>query len=67
MERNSTCGLGGSKPPTGKTFSAEHVHWHRVVGGKPAGRWAVRDDLGTLIQLGIIPPPGRFEADDPDE
>jgi hypothetical protein len=30
-------------------------------------RWAVRDDLGTLIQLGIIDPPGKFKADsDPD-
>jgi predicted ester cyclase len=53
-------------PPTGKSFTAEHVHWHRVVGGKLAERWAVRDDLGTLIQLGIISPPGRFEADSPD-
>ncbi len=53
-------------PPTGKRFSAEHVHWHRMKDGKLAERWAVRDDLGTLIQLGIIDPPGRFEADKPD-
>jgi predicted ester cyclase len=52
--------------PTGKSFSAEHVHRHRVVDGKLVERWAVRDDLGTLIQLGIIDPPGRFEADSPD-
>jgi predicted ester cyclase len=52
--------------PTGKSFSAEHVHRHRVVDGKLVERWAVRDDLGTLIQLGIIGPPGRFEADSPD-
>ena len=30
-------------PPTGKSFTAEHVHWHRVVGGKLVERWAVRD------------------------
>ncbi|MDP9439213.1 MAG: ester cyclase [Actinomycetota bacterium] len=53
-------------PPTGKSFVAEHVHWHRVVHGKLAERWAVRDDLGTLIQLGIIDPPGKFKADEPD-
>ena len=54
-------------PPTGKSFTAEHVHWHRVADGKLVERWAVRDDLGTLIQLGIIDPPGRFQADsDPD-
>jgi predicted ester cyclase len=52
--------------PTGKSFSAEHVHRHRVVDGKLVERWAVGDDLGTLIQLGIIGPPGRFEADSPD-
>ena len=53
-------------PPTGKSFTAEHVHWHRVVGGKLVERWAVRDDLGTLIQLGIIDSPGRFKADETD-
>ena len=53
-------------PPTGKSFTAEHVHWHRVTDGKLVERWAVRDDLGTLIQLGIIDPPGRFQADEPD-
>ena len=52
-------------PPTGKRFSAEHVHWHRVKDGKMVERWAVRDDLGTLIQLGIISPPGRYEAGSP--
>ena len=52
-------------PPTGKSFTAEHVHWHRVADGKLVERWAVRDDLGTLIQLGIIDPPGRFQADEP--
>ncbi len=50
--------------PTGKGFSAEHVHWHRVADGKLVERWAVRDDLGTLIQLGIVDPPGRYKADD---
>jgi steroid delta-isomerase-like uncharacterized protein len=53
-------------PPTSKRFSAEHVHWHRVVDGKLKERWAVRDDLGTLIQLGIIDPPGKFQADETD-
>jgi len=52
--------------PTGKSFVAEHVHWHRVADGKLMERWAVRDDLGALIQLGIIDPPGRFKADEPD-
>ena len=53
-------------PPTGKRFAVDHVHWHRLADGKLVERWAVRDDLGTLIQLGIIDPPGRFKADEPD-
>ena len=50
-------------PPTGKSFTVEHVHCHRVVGRKLVERWAVRDDLGTLMQLGIIDPPWCFKAD----
>ena len=34
--------------------------------GNLVERWAVRDDLGTLIQLEIIDLPGRFKADEPD-
>ena len=30
-------------------------------------RWAVRDDLGTLIRLGIIEPPGNLKDDNPAE
>ena len=30
------------------------------VGGKLAESWAMRDDLGILIQLGIISPPARL-------
>ena len=52
--------------PMGKSFSAEHVHRHRGVDGKLVERWAMGDALGTLIQLGIIDPPGRFAADRPD-
>jgi predicted ester cyclase len=50
--------------PTGKSFSVEHVHWHRLAEGKLVERWAVRDDLGVLQQLGVIPPPGRPEEAD---
>ena len=53
-------------PPTGKSATVEHVHWHRLAGGKLVERWAVRDDLGALIQLGIIDAPGHFQADNPE-
>ncbi len=45
--------------PTGKGFSVEHVHWHRLAEGKLVERWAVRDDLGVLRQLGVIPASGQ--------
>ena len=44
--------------PTGKQFSVEHIHWHRLAGGKLVERWAVRDDLGMMQQLGVISMPG---------
>lgn len=46
-------------PPTGRSFSVEHVHWFRISDGKLAEHWAVRDDLGQMMQLGLIPEPER--------
>ena len=40
--------------PTGKRFAAAQSHWFRVVEGKVAEHWAVRDDLGMLQQLGVM-------------
>jgi predicted ester cyclase len=53
--------LGGTHvvPPTGKSFSSRQTHWFRVADGKLAEHWATRDDLRTMIQLGVIQPPGR--------
>jgi predicted ester cyclase len=42
--------------PTGKRVAAGQSHWFRVLGGKIAEHWAVRDDLDALRQLGIAPP-----------
>ena len=54
--------LNGIIPPTGKRFSARQTHWFRVEDGKLAEHWAVRDDLTTMMQLGVLqpasPPPG---------
>ena len=41
--------------PTGKRFAVQQSHWFRVVDGKVAEHWAVRDDLGMLRQLGVLP------------
>lgn len=45
--------------PTGGRFAAQQVHWFRVVDGKLAEHWAVRDDLGMMRQLGVMPTQGQ--------
>ncbi len=50
--------LNGVVPPTGKRFSAYASHWFRVENGKLAEHWATRDDLTTMLQLGVVPRPG---------
>jgi predicted ester cyclase len=49
--------LQGVMPPTGKKFSGRQIHWYRVVGGKLAEHWAVREDLETMLQLGVVQRP----------
>ena len=43
-------------PPTGKTFASTQSHWFRIADGKVIEHWANRDDLGTSMQLGWVPP-----------
>jgi predicted ester cyclase len=50
--------LNGVVPPTGKRFSARQSHWYRITDGKLAEHWATREDLPTMLQLGVIKPPG---------
>jgi predicted ester cyclase len=42
-------------PPTGKRFAVQQSHWFRVVDGKVAEHWALRDDLGMMRQIGAMP------------
>jgi predicted ester cyclase len=46
-----------SLPPTGKHFSVKQMHLVRLRGGQIVEHWAVREDLGMLQQLGVIPAP----------
>jgi predicted ester cyclase len=50
--------LNGVLPPTGRRFVARQSHWFRVENSKLAEHWATREDLPTMIQLGVIQPPG---------
>jgi steroid delta-isomerase-like uncharacterized protein len=45
-------------PGTGKTFKVQHIHMLRMRDGKASEHWAARDDLGMMMQLGVIPRPG---------
>jgi steroid delta-isomerase-like uncharacterized protein len=46
-------------PPTGRRVEQEQIHILRFAGGKTVEHWAVRDDLGLLRQLGVIPEPAQ--------
>ena len=39
--------------PTGRTYSAQHLHLFKVVDGKITEHWANRDDLGAAQQIGL--------------
>jgi predicted ester cyclase len=40
-------------PPTGKSIRFSGVNFFRIVSGKIAEIWNVRDDLGLREQLGV--------------
>ena len=46
------------RPPTGKVIRTPAIQIFRFADGKIVESWAVRDDLGTLRQLGHLPAPG---------
>jgi predicted ester cyclase len=43
-------------PATGKRFATTQTHWFRIADGKVIEHWANRDDQGTAMQLGWVPP-----------
>ena len=51
--------LGGVAPATNRRFVAQQSHWYRVVDRRLCEHWATRDDLSTMLQLGVIEPPDR--------
>ena len=46
-------------PATGKRATWTEIHIGRVVNGLLAEHWGIVDQLGMLVQLGIVPAPGR--------
>ena len=47
-------------PATRKAFATTQTHWLRVRDGKVVEHWANRDDQGTAMQLGWVPPTPWF-------
>jgi predicted ester cyclase len=58
LGEGTNLGPMGPMPPTGQRFSSRSSHWFRVADGRLAEHWATRDDLTSMIQLGVIRPPG---------
>lgn len=46
-------------PPTGKRVQVIHFHSFRIRDGKISEHAAVRDDLGMLLQLGLVKRPAE--------
>ncbi|MEU1264500.1 hypothetical protein ACPC27_13620 [Streptomyces cellulosae] len=44
-------------PPTGREIDCEQIHVLALREGRVVGHEAVRDDVTTLQQLGVFPPP----------
>jgi predicted ester cyclase len=48
-------GLPPGAPATHKPFAARHVHLLRFAeDGRALEHWAVRDDLGAMMQVGLL-------------
>ena len=48
-------------PPTNKAFRVNHVHMFRMNDSKIVDHYAVRDDLGMMQQLGLLPSAPRMK------
>ena len=47
-------------PATGKRTTWTEIHVARVANGRMTEHWGLVDQLGMLVQLGIVPAPGRI-------
>ena len=46
-------------PATGKRATWNEIHIGRVANGRLAEHWGLVDQLNMLVQLGVVPAPGR--------
>ena len=52
-------GAEGFHPPAavGKPYEMATIHIYRTEGDRLAEHWGVRDELGALVRMGVIPAP----------
>jgi len=58
LAEGTNLGPIGAIPPTGRRFSSRSSHWFRVCGDRLVEHWATRDDLTSMLQLGVLRAPG---------
>jgi predicted ester cyclase len=56
-------GLLVGKPATGRTFTMRHIHWFTLKDGLVIEHRACRDDVGMMVELGLMPAPAPPPAD----
>ena len=54
-----------SMPPTRRAIRQAHMHFVRFRDGKAIEHWGLRDDVGMMRQIGLMPEPGRSEEVSP--
>jgi predicted ester cyclase len=52
-------------PPSARAVRQEHMHLVRYRDGKAVEHWGVRDDLGMMQQLDVIPDLKQPEESEP--
>jgi predicted ester cyclase len=52
-------------PPTGRLVRQDHMHFVRLRDGKAIEHWGLRDDLGMMQQMGVMPEPRQSEEASP--
>ncbi len=59
MWRGTHTGTFQGIPPTGRSFGNRSIVVDHLAEGKIKERWSVSDQVGLMMQLGLIPAPGQ--------
>ena len=56
-------GIFSGLKPTGRRYTAQHIHLFRIAAGRIVEHWANRDDLGVARQVGLELRPSNESSD----